>query len=347
MTHHVQAHYDERDNLFLPPLRTLGFNPQLNINDSLLVQSYIEAYDISYPEALQRIAGEVEELRQHLENEGSYELNDIGVLSLNEDGHYVFTPCEAGILTPNLYGLSSFEMTRLDAMPQPIVVRESETARKTVAEPTAQIIDLGTKADNTAIEEEKVEEADDDDVVHIKFSWIRNTVAVAAILLAIFVLSLPTGKTDMMTRAISNINNGLLFGMMSEDTNMSKIEIKKADSIKLKKAGSEKCTEKTAAAIEKDVAVVSATDSIAPAPAAVQPSADTYCIVLASYVSMRNANSFVERLNKQGYDQAEVFVRNQVTRVIYGHYASENDAYNDLRRFHRHSETAEAWVMQL
>lgn len=346
MTHHVQARYDERDNMFLPPLRTLGFNPQLNINDSLLVQSYIEAYDLSYPEALQRIDDEVNELRQHLENEGSYELNDIGVLSLNEDGHNVFTPCEAGILTPALYGLSSFEMTRLDAI-QPVAVREPETARNTVAEPTAQIIDLGTKADHAAISEEQEEETDGDDVVHIKFSWIRNAVAVAAILLAIFILSMPTGKTEMMTRAISNINNGLLFGMMSEDTNMSKIEIKKADSIKLKKAGSEKCTEKAAAAIEKDVAVVSATDSIAPAPAAVQPSADTYCIVLASYVSMRNANSFVERLNKQGYDQAEVFVRNQVTRVIYGHYASENDAYNDLRRFHRHSETAEAWVMQL
>ena len=36
MTHHVEAHFDERDYMFLPPLRTLGFNPQLNINDSLL-----------------------------------------------------------------------------------------------------------------------------------------------------------------------------------------------------------------------------------------------------------------------------------------------------------------------
>ena len=115
MTHNINARYEEQEHLFLPPLRTLGFNPQLNINDSLLVQSYIEAYDISYPEALQRIEDEVEELRQHLQNEGSYELNDIGTLALNEDGNYVFTPCEAGILTPALYGLSSVEMNRLSA----------------------------------------------------------------------------------------------------------------------------------------------------------------------------------------------------------------------------------------
>ena len=47
MAHHIEARYDEADGTFLPPLRTLGFNPQLTMNDSLLVQSYIEAYDRS------------------------------------------------------------------------------------------------------------------------------------------------------------------------------------------------------------------------------------------------------------------------------------------------------------
>ena len=108
--HHVEARYDEADGVFLPPLRTLGFNPQLKINDSLLVQSYIEAYDISYPEALRRIESEVDELCQRLANDGFYEMTDIGVLEVNEDGNTIFTPCEAGILTPGLYGLSSFEM---------------------------------------------------------------------------------------------------------------------------------------------------------------------------------------------------------------------------------------------
>ena len=78
MTHHVEARYDEADNTFLPPLRTLGFNPKLKLNDSLLAQSYVEAYDISYPEAVNRIEEEVNELKQHIQNEGSYELTDIG-----------------------------------------------------------------------------------------------------------------------------------------------------------------------------------------------------------------------------------------------------------------------------
>lgn len=110
MTHHVEARYDEADNTFLPPLRTLGFNPKLKLNDSLLAQSYVEAYDISYPEAVNKIEEEVNELKQHIQNEGSYELTDIGVISLNEDGNYEFEPCEAGVLTPWLYGLCSFEI---------------------------------------------------------------------------------------------------------------------------------------------------------------------------------------------------------------------------------------------
>lgn len=63
IAHHVDARYDEDDRLWLPPYRTLGFNPQLTLNDSLLAQSYVEAYDMSYPDALRQIEAEVEELK--------------------------------------------------------------------------------------------------------------------------------------------------------------------------------------------------------------------------------------------------------------------------------------------
>ena len=148
MAHHVDARYDEQEHLFLPPLRTLGFNPQLKMNDSLLVQSYIEAYDISYPEAYRRIQSEVAELRQHLETEGMFELNGIGVLSINEEGNLLFEPCEAGILTPQLYGLSSFEM-----MPR-------QVKGLTISQ--------------------KVPELKDENTITIKMSWLRNIAAAAA-----------------------------------------------------------------------------------------------------------------------------------------------------------------------
>ena len=179
MTHHIDARYDEGDFTFLPPLRTLGFNPQLKINDSLLAQSYVEAYDISYPEALQRIEDEVNELRMHLQNEGTYELNDIGTLSLNEDGKYMFTPCEAGILTPTLYGLGAFEFHKIgESTPNIVPSLEQQPASH---ETTARIIPVDSLQETVAEEEED----DSEDVVKIKFSWIRNAVAIAAVLISV------------------------------------------------------------------------------------------------------------------------------------------------------------------
>ena len=321
MAHHVDARYEEEEQAFLPPLRTLGFNPQLSINDSLLAQSYVEAYDISYPEALQRIEDDVNELKSHLQEEGVYELNDIGTLALNEDGNYVFTPCEAGILTPSLYGLSSFEMARLAAP------AEKETAAKVVdITPKPQIV-VEEKA------EAPVEEAadNDDDVVKIKYTWIRNTVAIAAVLLAIFLLALPTGKTEMMTRTISNLNHNILFGMMSQDTNTSKIDIKKSDIIK--------------PAAKTDSLIKESSDTIKTAPVVKQDVVKKgYCIVLASHVSKKNAEAFVSLLKNKGIDSAEVFMHNDIRRVIVGNFATQEEAYQTVLKIHKNKGLEEAWV---
>ena len=67
IAHHVVAKYDEQDGTFVPPMRILGFNSSLtSINDSLLAQSYIDTYDISYPEALKIIEDEVSKLKSSL-----------------------------------------------------------------------------------------------------------------------------------------------------------------------------------------------------------------------------------------------------------------------------------------
>ena len=133
MAHHVEAKYDKEEGIFLPPQRVIGFNPKLKMNDSLLVQSYIEAYDLRYPEALEKIEDEVNEIRQHLENEGKYEFTNIGTLSLNEEGNYIFEPNNAGLLTPDFYGLCAFSMSEISAV-------------QTVAMP---VVNEDTKAEET------------------------------------------------------------------------------------------------------------------------------------------------------------------------------------------------------
>ena len=333
MAHHVDAHYDEDEGLFLPPQRTLGFNPQLKINDSLLAQSYVEAYDISYPEAVLRIEDEVNELKMHLQTKGFYELSSIGTLEFNENGNYVFTPCEAGILTPDLYGLCSFEMTplKISAAPVPETVEEEEEEKE--ATQIFNMNPLERDVETTEAEAEvEAEDEEEEDVVRIKYSWIRNAVAVAAILLAVFFAAMPTGKTEMMTRTISNINSNLFFGMMSKDTNTSKIEISKAD---IQKPTNKADTISKLEKIKTEQTVKA------------EPVKKGYCIVLASQVSKRNAEMFIERLKAKGLDSAEIYVKQKaqsIRRVVCGNFQTQEEAYNELRKIHKDEELKDAWV---
>ena len=313
MTHHVQARYDTDDQMFLPPLRTLGFNPQLTMNDSLLVQSYIEAYDISYPEALRRIESEVEELKQHIDAAGNYELNDIGELSLNEEGKYLFTPCEAGILTPELYGLSSFEMK-----PIATEIAVAEEKKETVTEKTAAPALGGLTTDKVY---------DDDRAIVIKMSWIRNTVAIAAAILAFFLMTTPVSNSDSSQINMGNLSNPLFVSTHKPAT--------KTDTT-IKITPDSTVVDKTVAEVKKD-------------PVAVQPETmnSGYCLVLASHVSKKNAQAFVDELHKRGFTEAEIFIRNNVTRVVYGHFETMNAAYNRLNRVRANKGFEEAWVLKL
>ena len=64
IAHHVSARIDNAGNMFVPPQRTLGFNPLLTMSDSLLAESYMEVHDLSFPEAMKRIQHEVEQFKE-------------------------------------------------------------------------------------------------------------------------------------------------------------------------------------------------------------------------------------------------------------------------------------------
>lgn len=130
MAHHMNAYYNEEDGRFYPPRRTIGFNSQLKMNDSLLAQSYIEAYDTSYPEAMGRIEADVEELKQAIEACGEYAINGIGTLRMADDGRYCFEPCLAGLLTPTLFALDAVDIRRTlsAATPQTATVGSATAA---------------------------------------------------------------------------------------------------------------------------------------------------------------------------------------------------------------------------
>ena len=197
VAHHVSARYDEQDGLFLPPYRTLGFNAQLRMNDSLLVQSYVDAYELSYPEALAQIEKEVDEIYQALDEEGLFELNDLGSLSRNSEGNLEFEPFESGILTPLYYGLSSFNFTKF--------VAEKQSAPTTIEVKT---------------QKQGVVFVDDSDTANKRLSIsmraVRNVAAAAVFLTAVFLVAFP-GSNRQGANDKQQIKSGVLYNIFDSD----------------------------------------------------------------------------------------------------------------------------------
>jgi hypothetical protein len=318
MAQHTDARYSEVDNTFLPPIRTIGFNPQLKINDSLLAQSYVEAYDISYPEALRRIEQEVEEIRQILSTKGEYELRDIGTLRMNAAGNYEFEPCEAGLLTPSLYGLGSFEFETLESI-------EAKQAKEEAAVPqhTAKIIDINEKKNSESTIFADIDDNNDSDTYTIKKSVIRN-IAVACIAIMVFLLvpsHLGNGTKSALTT--SKIDTGLLYRIMPKDITTGNAEIE---------AATKKVLQKNE---EKKTVIVEKKNT--------EPQ-EYYTIVLASKVSINNAKVYTEKLKKEGYTAAEVYSGHGNTKVIYGSYSSKKAAQSALNSLNSNNTFADGWV---
>lgn len=303
VAHYVSARVDEADGMFLPPMRTIGFNPHLKMNDSLLAQSYVEAYDISYPEALRMIEQEVEEIKRQVLHEGSFRLEGIGVLTYNDEGSYNFEPQASGLLTPSLYGLSSFEFDSL----KPI-------AAVSVAAPAAEIEDIIETEE--PIQQPLIELFEDDDAedhaVQIKMSWLRNTVAIAAAIALFFFLTTPISNSNLGSQTMSTLQNGFFQNLMPKDTNMT--------------AATPVAKPEPVAEVKQETKEKADTLQPAVTPIDEKP----YCLVLASQVKQANAEEFVRTLQNKGYKDTEIYVHNNVVRVVYGHFKSANAAYNEL-----------------
>lgn len=313
IAHHVVAKYDEQDGMFIPPMRVLGFNPSLtSINDSLLAQSYIDTFDVSYPEALKMIEDEVSQLKSALHADGSFKLASIGELRINQEGKVEFYPNEYGIFSPSLYALPIVDITytRLSSAnrpaPQEAQLQETVEEEQMTAEPQ----DTDTH---------------DSDTVSIKKTWVGYAAAVVLSLVLFFFMTDPISNSsgtlyvsqspnEAMIHLISNANNEL------KGTKKTVAESSPAEKQVKKEVPSEKPVEKPA---------------ITNKP---------FCIVLASKVSMKNAEYFVNQLKRQGIDSVEIYRHNNITRVVYGNYDDETSAQSALRSLRNKEVFKQSWV---
>ena len=124
----IAAEYVKATGLFYPPKRIVDFAFDKTACDTLLLQSYADAHDLSMPEAQKVLDKDIQQMITQLQTDGSYYFQGVGTLARQEDKTYVFEADMAGIATPDLFGLSTFEFKPLNKVAESSK-QEKHTAR--------------------------------------------------------------------------------------------------------------------------------------------------------------------------------------------------------------------------
>lgn len=324
MAHHIAASYDEKNHIFLPPTRTVGFNPRLTMNDSVLAQDYVSCYDLSYPEALKRIESEVDEFRQMILGEdGGHELCGIGRLYALENGEYDFIPNDNGITTPATYGFQTFELDPLPAAesaPESTPAASAADIRKTEPSPFAAYSPIAEAAPSPAHNEE--EEAEQPTLsLNIPVKMLRHMAAACIVLFVMLSIPSRLGDASTGTTSQSAIDAKWLYEIMPK--------------------------EMTSGKPESLVASEEAAQAKADGQADKSDALPYYTIVLASRVSLKNAQHYVDKLHQQGMAEASVCRHNGFTKVIYRKFASRAEANSALSQLKADSSFADSWITEI
>lgn len=343
------------DNLFLPPYRSIGFNPQLLLNDGLLVQSYMQVYDASYPEAYLQMEKEIEQVKEQLDLAGEYQLDGIGTLSKSLNNGITLTSTEAGVLTPSLYGTYSFEM-------QSVAELIAEREKQNILPSGINIAPIQTEADFTQHMEEKAQDKADDAVadqaeqlsaeandqqasggnitLRINRRWLDVSIAAAVAAILFLFVSYPT------LRNFGEEADTCIAGTpyIAEPTSTTQISTSGANNTTNTKTGG-KQSHDGAATDSTSTSDNSNQDTV---PSDNKKSVKEYTIVLASYVSVANSKIFIKDLADAGYAEAEYIKDGKVSRIIYSSFASEQEAYTTLASLRgKASAFSDAWIMKL
>lgn len=335
----TEACYSSSDEmLFFPPFRTIGFNQQLQVNDGLLVQSYMSAYEAAYPAAMLQMEKEVDQFVNILNTSHEATLENVGTLKKSLNGNITFTPLETGVLTPSLYGLSSYSIKSLDALKKDRELANALNISTTMAVATKQ-----DKNEPVAENENK-----NPRIVTLR-RWIDISSSVAAAALLFFCLSYTAMKSN------NQENDTCIASVCPSETPAA---IKNTANNTGKTASQPtKTNVKPDAPAKIDAAKTPPQTSAIPAETkannndskhSTTTGKGAYSIVLASYVSKANAEILISRLTKNGYDKASYEKTGKVSRILYSKYNSESDAQQELSALRKESsEFKDAWVLEL
>lgn len=349
------AHYNpalrvEEENLFFPPTRVIGFNPQLKMNDGLLVQSYMAVYGTNFPDATKKVDYQVKQLIATLHEDGKVDLPNIGKLSYSIYQKYDFLPYDNRITTPFLYGFDSFEMISLSKLD-----KTRFTSKKTYLEEHHQ------EKHHTGI--------------RLNPTYITTAAAVIAAVVLSFFFSVPIENTGVIEENYAQILPDELFEKLSKESlAITPIVINRPDkSSSPKKA--ETNQKRTAPISAREVkvrtsiptsesklpvkspekapsSIESQTNRTSPkvAPSSASKLSDssnkTFHVIIASVGTEQDAKTMASNLNTKGYANAKAIIGDGKMRVSIESCSTEAEAYKVLAKIKENSNYQSAWILK-
>lgn len=350
VAHYASATRVKEENIFLPPTRIIGFNPQLKMNDGLLVQSYMSVYGTNFSDATKMVERKVDELIATLHEDGKIDLPNVGEVRYTIHNTFDFAPYDNKITTPYLYGLDAFEMQELSALEKPST--ENVAAYSVPA----------------AIKKEKR-------TFSIKFNraYLTNAAAVVAAIVLSFFFSTPIENTEVVEENYAKLLPDELFEKIEKQSLAITPIVVKQNTPTRKSANKQKGTQKKVVApvavrevkvgktpavsteaqakTETSKAVVtSETPKQNVQPVAAKQSVATlkrpYHIIIASVGTEQDAEAMAAQLVAKGFSTAKAIVGDGKMRVSIESCGTEVEAYQALARIRQNEMYKNAWVLK-
>lgn len=138
--HSVSAYYNVKEQLFMPPHRTLGFNPQITIDDSLLVSDYMSSEKVSYETAANMVQHDIKNLRNMLLRKGSLRFGELGTFFMDINEQITFEPEKNCIDDAYNYGLEPLAIKQLHMQQEKVIVIKRRELKKYIVAVAAIIL---------------------------------------------------------------------------------------------------------------------------------------------------------------------------------------------------------------
>ena len=354
IAHNKAAEFKDSANVFCPPVRTIGFNPQLIINDGLLAQSYMQAYDTDFPDASRKIESVVSQIKDSLYKNGQAELENIGTLYYTMAGVYGFEPYQNAFFSPSLYGLGSFSISPLS---------ELKPVKETTVEPRIMIETV------SSCEEDRKEKAKQR---HIIKRMAEHAVGIAAAVILFFVLSVPVENTYLDNSSYASLGaETMLDAIRSKSMATTSLETKDikqnnatnrrnnvntlrpvaVKSVKVEKAEPKASKEVKASptVAKKEVVKTKAVKAETKSTKEVQKSNSSQnkgmFIIVASLPTMQDAEKELAKFKKQGYEEATILTSDNRYRIALYSYTDKSKAYEKINELRKDEQFKTAWLL--